>query len=40
MVQVSLRDHIILTETEYFSMQEAKRLPFYDFETGQVLRPY
>ena len=40
MVQVSLRDHIILTETEYFSMREANRLPFYDFETGQVLRPY
>ena len=40
MVQVGLRDHIILTETEYFSMREANRLPFYDFETGQVLRPY
>ena len=40
MVQVSLRDHIILTETEDFSMREANRLPFYDFETGQVLRPY
>ena len=40
MVQVSLRDHIILTETEYFAMREANRLPFYDFETGQVLRPY
>lgn len=40
MVKVQLRDHIILTETEYFSMRDANRLPFYDFETGQLLRPY
>lgn len=30
----------ILTETEYFSMREEGRLPFYDFESGQMLRPY
>lgn len=40
MVKVQLRDHLILTETEYFSMREANRLPFYDFESGQMLRPY
>ena len=40
LVKVHLRDHIILTETEYFSMREANRLPFYDFQTGEMLRPY
>jgi len=40
LVRVQLRDHIILTEGEYFSLREANRLPFYDFETGQMLRPY
>ena len=40
LVKVHLRDHIILTETEYFSMREANRLPFYDFRTGEMLRPY
>lgn len=29
LVKVHLRDHIILTESEYFSMREANRLPFY-----------
>ena len=40
MIQVHLRDHIILTETDYFSMREENRLPFYDFATGEMLRPY
>ena len=40
LVKVHLRDHIILTESEYFSMREANRLPFYDFQTGEMLRPY
>lgn len=40
MIKVHLRDHIILTETEYFSMREENRLPFYDFTTGEMLRPY
>ena len=35
-----LRDHIILAENDYFSMREANRLPFYDFETGAMLRAY
>ena len=33
-------DHIILTESEYFSMRDENRLPFYDFATGEMLRPY
>lgn len=40
LVKIRLRDHIILAETEYFSMREANRLPFYDFATGTMLRPY
>ena len=40
LVRVHLRDHIILTENEYFSMREENRLPFYDFDTGEMLRPY
>lgn len=40
LVRVHLRDHIILTENEYFSMREENRLPFYDFATGEMLRPY
>ena len=40
LVHVLLRDHIILTETEYFSMREENRLPFYDLATGEMLRPY
>ena len=38
-----LRDEghdIILAENDYFSMRESNRLPFYDFETGAMLRPY
>ena len=40
LVHVLLRDHIILTETEYFSMREENRLPFYDLATGEMLRTY
>ena len=40
LVRVRLRDHVILTEGEYFSMREANRLPFYDFDSGEMLRPY
>ena len=40
LVKIQLRDHLILTETEYFSMREEGRRPFYDFESGQMLRPY
>ena len=40
LIRVHLRDHIILTENEYFSMREENRLPFYDFATGEMLRPY
>ena len=40
LVRVHLRDHIILTESEYFSMRDENRLPFYDFATGEMLRPY
>ena len=40
LVKVHLRDHIILTESEYFSMRDENRLPFYDFATGEMLRPY
>ena len=40
LVRVHLRDHIILTESEYFSMRDENRLPFYDFATGKMLRPY
>lgn len=40
LVRVHLRDHIILTESEYFSMRDENRLPFYDVVTGEMLRPY
>ena len=40
LVKIRLRDHIIIAENEYFSMRESNRLPFYDFETGAMLRPY
>lgn len=40
LVKIRLRDHIILAENDYFSMRESNRLPFYDFETGAMLRPY
>jgi hypothetical protein len=29
-------DHIIVTEDEYFSMRDEKRLPFYNFRTGEL----
>ena len=34
LVNVHLLDHFILTDTEYFSMRDANRLPIYDFKTG------
>ena len=40
LVKIRLRDHVILAENEYFSMREENRLPFYDFQTGTMLRPY
>ena len=40
LVNVHLLDHFILTDTEYFSMREENRLPFYDLATGEMLRPY
>jgi len=40
LVKIRLRDHIILAGEDYFSMREANRLPFYDFQTGTMLRPY
>ena len=39
MVKVHLLDHFILTDTEYFSMRDAGRLPIYDFKTGALFRP-
>ena len=29
----------ILTDTEYFSMRDANRLPIYDFKTGTLFWP-
>ena len=39
LVSIHLLDHFILTDTEYFSMREANRLPIYDFRTGTLLWP-
>ena len=39
LVNVHLLDHFILTDTEYFSMQDANRLPIYDFKTGTLFWP-
>ena len=39
LVNVHLLDHFILTDTEYFSMREANRLPIYDFKTGTLFWP-
>lgn len=39
LVGIHLLDHIILTDTEYFSMREENRLPLYDFATGTLLWP-
>lgn len=39
LVGVHLLDHIILTDTEYFSMREENRLPLYDFKTGTLFWP-
>lgn len=39
LVNVHLLDHFILTDTEYFSMRDANRLPIYDFRTGTLFWP-
>lgn len=39
LVNVHLLDHFILTDTEYFSMRDANRLPIYDFKTGTLFWP-
>ena len=36
LVNVHLLDHFILTDTEYFSMRDANRLPINDFKTGEL----
>ena len=38
-VNVHLLDHFIQTDTEYFSMRDANRLPIYDFKTGTLFWP-
>ena len=40
LVKVHLRDHIILTESEYFSMREANRCRSTISRPGEMLRPY
>ena len=39
LVNVHLLDHFFLTDTEYFSMREANRLPIFDFKTGTLFWP-
>ena len=39
LVNVHLLDHFILTDSEYFSMRDANRLPIYDFKTGTLFWP-
>ena len=39
LVNIHLLDHFILTDTEYFSMRDANRLPIYDFKTGTLFWP-
>lgn len=39
LVKIHLLDHFILTDTEYFSMRDANRLPIYDFKTGSLFWP-
>lgn len=39
LVNIHLLDHFILTDTEYFSMRDAGRLPIYDFKTGTLFWP-
>lgn len=39
LVKIHLLDHFILTDTEYFSMRDANRLPIYDFKTGTLFWP-
>ena len=39
LVNIHLLDHFILTDSEYFSMRDAGRLPIYDFKTGTLFWP-
>ena len=39
LVKIHLLDHFILTDTEYFSMRDANRLPIFDFKTGTLFWP-
>ena len=39
LVHIRLLDHIILTDTEFFSMRDENRLPLYDTRTGTLLWP-
>ena len=39
LVNIYLLDHFILTDTEYFSMRDANRLPIYDYRTGTLFWP-
>lgn len=38
-VGIQMLDHYIVTDTEYFSMREENRLPFYDFNGGELFWP-
>lgn len=40
LLHIQLRDHLILTESEFFSMREEGRLPFYEETTGTLICPY
>jgi DNA repair protein RadC len=33
---IRVKDHIIVTDEEYFSMRDEKRLPFYNSHTGEL----
>lgn len=39
LVGITLLDHYVLTDTEYFSMKDENRLPLFDFDTGTVYWP-
>ena len=38
-MKVTLNDHIILTDDDFFSMRDKKCLPYYDMRSGQVVSP-
>ncbi|MGN0707987.1 MAG: RadC family protein [Faecalibacterium sp.] len=39
MINVFLMDHIILTDTDYFSMRDENRLPLFDARSGTLIWP-